>query len=90
MENRLVFAALGALTGLALGALQCALLRRMLPEDGRLRGGWLLPLKFALWAAAILAGLWVHPVFLLALVGTATLYYIGSAVFVYLRSRKEE
>lgn len=89
MENGWLFALLGAAAGLALGCIQRRLLLCMLPEDGRLRSAWLLPVKFALWAAAILGGLWVSPGFMLALVGTATLYYIGCAVRIFLRARRE-
>ena len=90
MENGLIYAALGVPAGIALGALQLSLLKRLLPEDGRPRGGWLLAAKFALWAAAILGGLALHPGFALALTGTATFYYIGFAVHLYLRARREE
>ena len=88
MESAIIFAVFGVAAGLALGAAQLKLLKRMLPgEDGRLRAGWALPVKFALWAAAILVSLRIDAVFLLALVGAATVFYLGSAVALYFRSR---
>ena len=87
MENGLIYGLLGALLGIGLGAVQYRLLKRMLPGDGQLRAAWLLPLKFLLWAAAILGGLWVRPLFALALIGTASVFYVGCAVRIYLRSR---
>lgn len=90
MRERIIFGALGALIGIGLGAVQYGLLRRLLPRDGQPVAVWVLPVKFALWAAAILGGLLVRPVFALGLVGSASLFYVGCAIRVYLRARREE
>lgn len=83
----MVFCLLGALAGLGLGWVQYRLLQRLLPRGGSLRAGWLLPLKFLLWAAAIVLGILVDPAFVLSLVGAAVAFYIGCAAAAYFRSR---
>ena len=87
MTSKLLMGILGALSGLGLGALQYRLLKRLLPTDGQFRAAWLLPVKFLLWAAAMLLGLWIGPVFALTLIGTASMFYVGCAIHIYLRSR---
>ena len=87
MKSGIIYGILGAAAGLILGALQHRLLRRMLPREGQLRGGWLLPVKFLLWLAAILGGALIDPIFAVALALTASGYYVVRAAMLFFRSR---
>ncbi len=87
LKSGIFYGMIGAAAGLVLGALQHRLLRQMLPREGQLRRGWLLPVKFLLWLAAILGGALLDPVFAVALALTASGYYVVRAAMLFFRSR---